>query len=482
MEINLFYYPDLKLSPEARWLLLQWSNISGLDQTITSSLKELHRQLGMSPQHARLALDFLKANNQVIYETVRHGRGRPVSSHHVSPKFRQQLEKLDAPVTVHRLEIESLCHQAITDRESQRQKSQNRMSGEQRAKMFVPATYWLLAVLLAHAETPGIVRGLSYGQLRAVTGMTTKRLKSQLSKLKKFGVIARHEAGLPRIKEGLRMCSVYMLDLAHPLLLGETSIGLKVIFKSVGKHENLNFLSGFYEAAIVASELGRNPEKIRDRVAENLASDATEKDLDVLRRHQLLRERCYSAYDNLLLDAWSLLPPWKLLKPVADDLLRMHRLGMGAIFKAHIHSYAMMLLSNHWSVFEREWGETHDPVNAVMAAIQRDCNFLAKVDSEECEPCSNGPLFTFIYALSHHVAVQLWRYLKNIDQHSECDFSTAAFIIEPLCSEGAKSWKLEAYFRLSDGVTYLSDRLRVVTSVSLSLPKELDILAGEKHE
>ncbi len=477
MNTHILYHVDPGLGPEERWLLLQWSMVLGLDQTLTCTLLELNNRLGLSPQHAKKALASLKVNGYLSCETVRHGRGRPVSSHRVSSRFLRSLEKLDATISAHQPEIEALCRQAITIRASRKEKTQNLMSGEQRSNILVPATYWLLTVLLAHADTPGVVRGVSYGQLISVTGMTKERLKSQLSKLKKLGIIANHEPGVLRSQEGTCMRSVYFLNLAHPLLMGEDSRGLSVVINSTGRPRNKNFLSGFYDAALVASEVIENAEMIREKIDEITVVDLDIEEHEAQWESMLLKNRYANTYNHLLQNARSLLPPLKFLEPVAAEVLAFHRLGMGSILKAHILSYAVMLLSNHWVELEHGRGKPSDPIGSMMTAIKRDCSSLVVVDDNQ----DDAAFHTFIYALAHHLAVELYYALKQVEQQQfDCDFAAAFFSVVPFKHEGKEFWKLDVHFRPSDGVMYLHNVRIDFRSVNISLPVEFNVLAGEK--
>ncbi|MCE8052533.1 hypothetical protein HOP61_14640 [Halomonas daqingensis] len=478
MDTRILHYVDPGLGPEERWFLLQWSMVFGLDQMLTCTLLELNNRLGLSPQHAKKALASLKVNGYLSCETVRHGRGRPVSSHRVSSRFLWSLEKLEATIPPHQPEIEALCRKAITIRASRKEKTQNLMSGEQRSNILVPATYCLLTVLLAHADTPGIVRGVSYGHLISVTGMTKERLKSQLSKLKKLGVIANHEPGVLRSQEGTSMRSVYFLNLAHPLLMGEDSRGLSVILSSTGRPGNKNFLSGFYDAALVASEVIENAEKIREKIDEITVVDLGLEEHEAQWESMLLKNRYANTYNHLLQNARSLLPPLKFLEPVVDEVLEFHRLGMGSILKAHILSYAVMLLSNHWVEIEHGRGKPSDPIGSMMTAIKRDCSSLVVADDSQ----DAVDFHTFIYALAHHLAVELYYVLKQVEQQQfDCDFAVAFFSVEPFTHEGNELWKLDVHFRPSDGVMYLNNVLISIRSVNISLPVEFNVLAGGKE-
>lgn len=484
--MHLFFYENKILSPEARWLLFQWSRVCGLDKPLLYPLAELGHHLGIPPQHVRTALKLLREQGFVERKNEPRGRGRPTSSHTLSLDFRKDLQQVSVLVTAHEPEIQSLCDHATTERALRKQSSESRMCGEQRANMLVPATYWLLGVLLAHAETPGSVRGLSYGRLVVLTGMTRERLKSQLAKLKSLGVISGHEPGVLKRKEGVSIRSVYALNLEHPLLLGEESVGLKLMVMSMGSHSGVNYLSGFYEAALVVSKFNENNESISKKIEEigTPLSNSDEQDLEVLKEKSRLERRRYlNAYERLLQGARSLLPSsLELLEPISGYLLQLHRLGIGPALKAHIRSYAMMLLSNHWSDLEHGRSGAHKPVSAVRTAIQRDCVVDDRY-SRKRESLPRSDFSDFIYALAHYIAVQLQHALKSVEwQQPDCDFLNALYSIESFDHPNYDCWLLKVHFRSSDGGIYLDDTIFILPSVSLSLPEGVESLVDVECE
>ena len=343
------------------------------------------------------------------------------------------------------------------------------MSGEQRSKMLSPATYWLLVVLLAHAEELGIVRGMSYGQLQAVTGMSRERLKSQLAKLKKLGLIARHHPGILS-KGGARMRSVYVLNLAHPLLWGEDSTGLTVVYELEPGRANL--VSGFYQAATVASELIENSARIAEMAGEAGTLDEEKVNSKTSLKNPSFRERIWDAYYDLLDSAKSLLPSMRFIVPAVISINKMHRLGMSQIIEVHIQAYAMMLLSKHWKDLENERGGAWEPIGAVMTAIEKDCIALQGYADREVEPNQNSALLICIYTLSHHLAIQLQSDLKYIETlRGDGDFSTAAFSMQFFSCQKTESWRLKAHYPPSEGIVCLGNVVLLTTGVSLTFPE-----------
>jgi hypothetical protein len=289
MEYRLLGYTTPDISPEARWFLLQWSKSYGLDRAVFGPRLDLYKRLGVSPKAAKRGLDLLEEHGHVISETHPQKRGRPTTGFCVSPRFLRQLKTCTTPTTAHQPEIDELCRHAIRVRN---ESTQNPLSEDHRANRLTPATYYLLAVLLAHAEIPGIVRNVSYWWLQMVTGMTKDRVISQLSKLKRIGVITHHEPGILRNGGKARMRSVYNLNLNHPLLLGEDATGLTAVVCPKAKPGSFTFLSGAYDAALVAIKLAENETKILKEI-ETIASSERQEEQEEQEEQERQRARRY---------------------------------------------------------------------------------------------------------------------------------------------------------------------------------------------
>ncbi|WP_405418396.1 hypothetical protein [Marinobacter flavimaris] len=473
MDYRLLGYTTPELSPEARWLLLQWSKNYGLDRAVFGPRLDLYKRLGISPKPAKRGLDLLEKGGYVIREAHPQKRGRPTVRFRLSPRFLHQLRACTAPTTAHQPEIEELCRHAIRVRN---EAAQNPLSGDHRANRLTPATYYLLAVLLAHAETPGIVRNVSYWWLQVVTGMTKERVISQLSKLEKIGAITHHEPGILKNGGEARMRSVYYLGLNHPLLLGKDATGLTAVIHPRAKPGSFTFLSGAYDAALVAIKLTENTTRISKEIETIASSEQQEKQERNRSRagRYGLSTWISKAHRELYTAAHSLLPEINPSKEGAEDFLQAHSLGFGPIVKAHIWAYATMLLSNHWDDIE-PWRK-RGTIAPVMQAIRWDCSTLVAKGSSSSPPHSEGSFLALIYSLAHHIAVELQDTLKSLDPHAECDFSTAIFQIEPPNPHSSERWIVRALFRQADGVTNRGNFLVPLHRVSLWLPKELEVL------
>ena len=439
------------------------------------SLKDMSRMLGMTVQRLRPALDHLKllGHVHVVRGKSCGGRGRPQSSFQLSADFRLGLGRLQVPKTAHLEEIEKLCQHAVADRKVKVEKHTNLLRGDQRRHLLTPANRYLLCVLLLHADAPGVVTGLSYSSLVMLTGMGRGYLKSQIRKLKELGVIAHHEPGVMRERNDIRMRSVYFINVAHPALLGRGSVGLTVLAPGPLADNTFNYLSGFYEAALVISDLSENESNILKRIE---AVGSLKKAGASIKEQQAaldLRAKYSRAYDSQRSNALALLPPSGQIKPIVEAFIHLRELQLDAVIKAHVFSYVAALLNDHWKILRES--PPSPVITPVFATIEAACYQLQAPDrrSDECLQI----LTEAIYALAVNVAVRLKQDLLGIEvRQADFDFANGIFLIVPYDKDGKDVFKLEVCFRPSVGVTHLKPTVLMLRQYPLSLPDGLEPL------
>lgn len=96
------------------------------------------------------------------------------------------------------------------------------------------ATRWLLAVLLAHADRWGIVKGLGSAKLAELTGLNQERLKAHLFKLRELGLISHQLPGFSGWPLLSKWGTVYFLNLHHPDLREAYSASTIVVMDARG--------------------------------------------------------------------------------------------------------------------------------------------------------------------------------------------------------------------------------------------------------
>jgi len=455
MDIRLLHYQNNALSPEARWLLLQWSQEIGLEEQLACPVRGLYKRLGLTLQRGGQALAKLKMLGITTCEPVRRGRGRPISCFGISTAFRRQLADIALSDTPHQPEIEGLLSCSGTHT-LEGAPDTNLMSGQARVQQLPPATRWLLAVLLAHAELPGTVGGLSYSQLRRLTGMSRSRLKSQLAKLKSLQILAHHQGGMLGTLFGTRMSSVYVLNLKHPVFSLSDCLGVELVLLSPPDIQRSNLIDGMIDAAFVAATLLTGTDDGLDQTAAIL-EDKTHCDKNAAFAQIKKRYHRNKQMDKVFADARGLLPSMKYIKPAVDQLMRGYQEGIVRWLEARVQCYAMRLLSRAWEPLENGRGYPDAPVESVMQDIQ--CDFPAIIDrpaAEEEVTDQPDPFSKLIYALAHHLAKELQHTLTIATiKNGDCDFSEGSFSLTPMQIGKVRHWNLRVYFIRTNGVAYM---------------------------
>lgn len=117
MNTTLLTYENVILTPEARWLLMQWATQIGLDQPVECSPQTLFARLGLTYRQGRRAWQVLtckrgKQQEQFveIERLPRKGPGRPNSRYRLSAKLVKALAKSTLPISkCHAEEITTLA-------------------------------------------------------------------------------------------------------------------------------------------------------------------------------------------------------------------------------------------------------------------------------------------------------------------------------------------------------------------------------------
>ena len=220
MNAAILTYRDARLTPEVRWLLMQWASVIGLEKSIDCPLQTLFTRLGLTYAQGRRAWDVLidkhGERQEQFIEIERlsiKGPGRPSSRYRLSAKLVKALQKSPSSSTHHAEEIATLTKTTLLSAEN-RTKDLVRDGRRRRSRLTLP-NRWLLMVLLAHADTPGVITSLGISKMRVLTGMSRSRIDRQLKKLVDVGVIAHHEPGRYSHQAKKRKTSIYFLDLAH---------------------------------------------------------------------------------------------------------------------------------------------------------------------------------------------------------------------------------------------------------------------------
>lgn len=192
-------------SPGAKFVLLRFIQLYGVDTSVEQSVKAMAKEIGVTDRVAGEALPQLVAQGLLGQQSSRGKLGRPSSSY-TCPKAalaeRVDLGREDGSSSEHTQRIAKLLSGA----------------GSQPSQRLMYANRLLLAVLLAHADEFGAVRGLGLRDLSKLTGLRKEVLRHRLDVLVAHGFIRAIVPGVTGTKLFKLTPSQYFLDLGHPLL------------------------------------------------------------------------------------------------------------------------------------------------------------------------------------------------------------------------------------------------------------------------
>jgi hypothetical protein len=410
----------MPLPPEARWLLWQWSQRIGLDQSIACHALTICQRLGITSQQWTRIFGMLKESGVMVTRRVPQQRGRPLTEYRIAAQVQYELANLAYTNMFHRREIELVLNgkalpYSETEANSQsRDLSANLLSAKSRKSRLTLANRWLIAVLLANAETPGRVSGLSYTRLGHLTGMSRNQLQSQIGKLLEQGILAQHQPGRLGHFFGNQMTSIFLFNVEHHLFSQDNHMSIVLWLLSPGE-PNRSIVGGLVEALFVAAYLHQLKE------AKTVGGVVGGK--RITRVDQVAKSFLPNAFDP---------------EPLSKRLFGAYEAGFANWLLVRLQGYAEQLLSHDWETLSTEQESTHHPVSCVMNAIERDfpessdqnVNLYDAPDdlvgetlrnessqSESVREVGNAyaPHVTSLYTLAHHLAVNIYQHLEEVE-------------------------------------------------------------------
>tara|TARA_R100001039_G_C1843924_1_gene104474 strand:+ start:546 stop:2168 length:1623 start_codon:yes stop_codon:yes gene_type:complete len=463
MDMRLLNYDDKKLTPEARWLLMQWSRQMGLEKPLTLPLRDLRVRFEMPLLRLRQALACLTEQGVISAEPYKCGqkKGRPRTHFTITGKLHHSLAKVRVPeVTSRQAAIEHLLSASSVPPMTGDDEHPNLLSGQSRIQHMLVATRWLLIVLLAHADVTGSLSHLSYSALQRLTGLSRVRLRSQLRKLSDMGVLADYQGGRLGKALGVKRTSIIVLNLAHPAL-GETdNVGVDVtllkshpIPTSSTEHDMINAL---FVAAILIDEWQKTA-PLEDNNAPTTVHEW---------EAAMARQKAYDHKKKPYDDAKALLPPMKYIAPLAAQLASHYGAAGARWLQAYVEHYAMRLLNEAWATLTKNTGMLTNPVAEIMQAIEHDCQVtestktktdcavdhgdnapekddtVSKEDESlhDSDQTASSPLPILLYTLAHHLASTFKNYLSGVPEGMNADvWSNATFCLPPVTPASNKA-------------------------------------------
>lgn len=186
------------VSAEAKFFLLKFIQLFGLDQVVHRGVKEFASDIGLSDRLVSRSLEELLARGHLVRQTLHEGRGRPKSEYSISTALSAKLNREScASASVHG----ELISYVISSPELHD------------GKLLSVTNRLLLAVLLQHADKFGVVRELGLSELSKLTGLNRERTKGHIHKLQSLRIFRFWQAGLTGSKLFGSVKSVYFLNL-----------------------------------------------------------------------------------------------------------------------------------------------------------------------------------------------------------------------------------------------------------------------------
>lgn len=486
MNTALLTYHNAQLTPEARWFLMRWDTIIGLDQSIECSPQALFNRLGLTYGQGLRAWQVLtgkpskkqrkqsaQRKKQEQFVDIEHlsstGPGRPTSRYRLTTKLVKELAAIPPPSNNHH--AEEITTLAKTTRVSTTDKEVDLIdSGRLRRTGLTLPNRWLLMVLLAHTDSPGIVTRLSLPTMQRLTGMSRSRITSQLKKLGDLGLIAHKQPGRYACKANARKTSIYLLDLAHPLM-GNDDKEPVFIYPLPSKPDDkiTQLIDGIIDAVMTA---GICSLQIKTLFKKFNAIETTERDalnnskkgstpegdpyhMAKFYQAEIDKIKNVKRYAEVLL-----LPITRYLTDGFEVLVQTYDATDADWLLTSVHADAMWMLSTAWTELKEGQLEPDEPNPEIMEGITRRIGPISEevaqvdVDKEADGDTEASPnqahkneqslsdteataankktpypsLAILFYALSHHLAKQLQ---GAFELHGDIDFEAMNYMLVP---------------------------------------------------
>lgn len=186
------------VSAEAKFFLLKFIQLFGLDQGVQRGVKELASDIGLSDRLVSRSLEELVAHGDLVRRTLRDGIGRPKSEYKISTALSAKLNRDSCTPSATHSELITYVISSPELHNGKRLSVTNRL---------------LLTVLLQHADKFGVVRELGLSELSKLTGLNRERTKGHIHKLQSLRIFRFWQAGLTGSTLFGAVKSVYFLNL-----------------------------------------------------------------------------------------------------------------------------------------------------------------------------------------------------------------------------------------------------------------------------
>lgn len=494
MNTAMLTYKDASLTPEERWLLMQWASTLGPDQSFDGTLKNLFKSLAMTYAQGYRAWNMLneKQDRFVEIETLpAKRRGRPRSRYRLSAKL---IKKLEAGPLASQQHTSDIAKLAKTTRLSAENKAMNLIEESRlRLSSLSISNRWLLMVLLAHADTPGVITRLGILKIRHLTGMSRSRIDRQLKKLGDLGVIAYHQPGRYSSQASTRKTSIYLLDLAHPLLGAFKRAPLTIVLpSSTKKHKQTELIDGTVDAVMTAAVCSLQIKALLEEhdsveASKSFTVDSTVRESklkhDPYHEARSYQEK-YNKIDRILKDALELLPSTRYLDGGIVELFKGYDAKDADWLLTSVHIDTSRLLTSAWDDLKEGLLGPDQPSHNIIIGTARRLGLKPEYvieekpeDEPEVSPAPHSseaseafnakkpprsieatpiakeisypPLAVLLYALSHHLAKWL-QSVSELNGHEDVEAMT--YMLVPIYPKPTNDQLLSAFQLRSYGL------------------------------
>ena len=320
MLIDLLRTQIPKESLGEKFVLIRFVQLYGINTSWPLSVLTLAKAVGVTDRVASSAIKQLVAKGLLVQQSTARTLGRPTKSYSCSSDALAERVKTvgDAmPETAYRECIEGLLNGVAT----------------KQGKKLLVGNRFLLAVLLAHADEFGVVRGLGSRVLSNLTGLKKEALRQRIESLMGLHYIRAIVPGVTGSKLFKPTPSLYFLNFSHPVFF-DIPAPLVVVLRTrwVYRHG--------------------------DNLARQILNAVS---LAKLKSHgKQFVEFCSASYD------------------VADLFDDRSPRRLGPMLQSMIDSYASLLLSKHFDAIT----EDEFVIDELYACIQADFSYLQERDRE----------------------------------------------------------------------------------------------------
>lgn len=210
-------------SPGVKFFLARFIDLYGFNREVTLNQKELAKAVGVTDRVAKSVIQQLVGQGLLTQQAMGGRRGRPSSSYTCTSLALGEVLKSTSE-SVNRSMYEQ-CIQRLLEGAAKPEGARSIQMGNR----------LLLAVLLAHADEFGCVRGLGARDLSELTGIKKPAIRERVGTLMDLQLIRAVVPGVTARRLFKPTSSLYILNLGHPMLQELKAPFVVVLRTAVGR-------------------------------------------------------------------------------------------------------------------------------------------------------------------------------------------------------------------------------------------------------